>query len=126
MISKKNKIEEQITNCEPYIKSPRQKRAIETLIIQVSIAVKDIGELIGALNPCQIVMELRRQGFSDIILTRRYSVKDMDGRTCQPGEYYIPEALKFIAKETLKKYVAGKVSTPKATHQLQINVIKGE
>jgi hypothetical protein len=44
------------------IKGPRQQRALEVLL-EGSVTVKDIGPKIGALNPRQVIFELRRQGF---------------------------------------------------------------
>lgn len=83
------------------IKSPRQLRAVNTLLNCDAIAVKDIGPLIGALNPRQIIRELRDQGFDGIILTRRHTIIDQDGRACRPGLYYIPECKKTAVKEFL-------------------------
>lgn len=83
-----------------YIKSPRQKRAVAALLEQ-AIAVKDLGAIIGALNSRQVIAELRRQGFEGIIETRRFSVIDRDGKKCRPGEYFIPEASKPMAKKAL-------------------------
>lgn len=86
------------------IKGPRQRRAIEALLNQESISVREMESLIGALNPCQVIFELRKQGFRDLIKTRRYSVLDRDGNRCLPGEYYISSENKSIIKEALKEY----------------------
>ena len=84
---------------EFYIKNSRQRRALKALLQKTSIPVKDIGIEIGALNPRQIIMNLRHQGFCGFIRTRRFPVVDRDGKTCLPGEYYIPQELKpTIAK----------------------------
>lgn len=91
-----------------YIKNLRQKRAIATLLSVDSIAVKDIGPIIGAHNPRQTIMELRRQGFLGIIETRRYTILDRDGKICRPGEYLIPSQLKPIARKVLDEYTASK------------------
>lgn len=87
-----------------HIKSPRQTRALSELL-KGPIAVKDLGSKIGALNPRQIVFELRFQGFEGIIETRRFTVTDQDGKRCHPGEYYIPEHLKGCAEKALREYV---------------------
>jgi hypothetical protein len=88
------------------IKDQRQKRAIEALLKNSSISVLKMGFAIGALNPRQVVMELRRLGFSDIILTRFKRVIDRDGKICRVGEYFIPDELKPLAEESLRKYAA--------------------
>lgn len=84
------------------IKGPRQKRAIEALLKHPKIPVKDLGPVIGALNPRQIIMLLRRQGFKNIILTERITVIDRDRRKCSPGVYYIPDRLKPVARAALE------------------------
>ena len=84
------------------IKSPRQQRALLALL-EKPISIKDLGPLIGALNPRQIIFELRNQGFAEIILTRRFSVIDQDGKPCLPGEYYIPEQFKPTIEQALKE-----------------------
>jgi len=85
------------------IKSPRQHRAIAVLL-EKAVSVKDLGPKIGALNPRQIIFELRRQGFEGLILTRRSTVIDQDGRRCRPGEYYIPQDAKPIVEKALTGY----------------------
>ncbi len=87
------------------IKGPRQQRALKVLL-EECVAVKDIGEKIGALNPRQVISELRRQGFEDVILTRWFNVIDRDGRRCRPGEYYIPESFKQMVDDALKNKIA--------------------
>lgn len=88
----------------PFIRTPRQERAIEALLANREITVKQLGSIIGALNPPQIIMELRRQGFEKIIQTRRFNLPDRDGLLCYPGAYFIPDELKSIAKQALEKY----------------------
>lgn len=87
------------------IKSPRQERAVLALL-EKPVTVKDLGPTIGALNPRQVIFELRQQGFKDIILTRRFSVIDQDGKRCHPGEYYIPEQFKPMVGQVLKDSIA--------------------
>lgn len=84
------------------IKGARQLRAIEALV-ENDILVQDLGSIIGALNPRQTIMELRKQGFYGIIKTRRFREKDRDKKTCWPGEYYIPKEYKPVVEEILKK-----------------------
>jgi len=98
----------------PYISTPRQKRAIEALQENQMINVKDLGALIGACNPAQVIRELRLQGFSEIIQTHRMVMKDRDGKICYPGVYYIPDALKAQASKALKKYATSTGTTVKA------------
>jgi hypothetical protein len=86
----------------PYIKTPRQRRALEALL-KGPISVRDLGPTIGALNPRQIISELRKQGFEIIIKTRFFEVIDRYGEICHPGEYYIPDELKPIVIDTLKE-----------------------
>lgn len=85
-----------------FIKSPRQKRAI-LAILEKAISVKDLGVKIGALNPRQIIFELRHQGFQGIVLTRRFTVIDQDGKRCRPGEYFICQEFKPILEAALKE-----------------------
>lgn len=87
------------------IKGPRQLRAIEVLLTG-PVIVKNMGELIGALNPRQVIFELRNQKFEGIILTRRFDIIDQDGKGCRPGEYYIPEELKPMVEQVLKESIA--------------------
>lgn len=84
-----------------WLKTSRQKRALRALL-EGAVAVKDIGQKIGALNARQVIFELRKQGFKDIIQTRRFTVIDQDGRLCRPGEYYIPEHLKLFVRIALE------------------------
>ncbi len=84
------------------IKGPRQRRAIEVLL-NGPVTVKNIGELIGALNPRQVIFELRNQGFENIILTRRFDIIDQDDKQCRPGEYYIPKELKPTVEQALNE-----------------------
>lgn len=87
-----------------YIRGPRQQRAIAALLANV-ISVKDLGPLIGALNPRQVISELRGQGFEGIIKTRRFTIIDQDGRRCRPGEYYIPQDVKPMVEKVLREYI---------------------
>ena len=96
------------------IKNERQKRVVLALLEKKSVQVKDLGHMVGALNPRQSVLELRRQGFEKLILTRRFVVWDRDGKKCLPGEYYMPNELKPLAREALKRYTALKPRTCKA------------
>lgn len=84
------------------VKTLRQRRALEVLLLG-PVSVRGLGPIIGAYNPCQIVFELRNQGFRDIIMTKRLSVIDRDGRRCRPGEYYIPQEMKSLVVEVLTK-----------------------
>ncbi len=85
-----------------YVKSPRQKRALQ-ILLEGAISVKDLRVKIGALNPGQIIFELRRQGFHGIIKTRWFNILDQDGRLCRPGEYFIPTEFKSIVETALKE-----------------------
>ena len=85
------------------IKGPRQERAIAALL-DGPVIVKDMAPRAGALNPRQIISELRRQGFEGIIITRRFTIIDQDGRRCRPGEYYIPQDAKPMAEKALTEY----------------------
>ena len=90
----------------PYVKSPRQRRAVQALLDSDSMVPKDMSARIGALNAAEIIRQLRQQGFHNIIFTRRFEVEDRDGHVCRPGEYYIPAQLKSLAEEALKKSTA--------------------
>lgn len=87
------------------IKGPRQQRALEVLL-EGCVTVKEIGAKIGALNPRQVIFELRCQGFEGVILTRWFNVIDRDGRRCRPGEYYIPDSFKQMVEDALKSKIA--------------------
>ncbi len=89
----------------PWIKGPRQFRALETLLSRDAISVKELGPLIGARNPAQIIFELRKQGFQEIILMERFHVTDRDGAPCFPGRYSIPKELKPLAEEAFHRYL---------------------
>lgn len=84
------------------IKTARQKRAILALL-EKSISVKDLGPIIGALNPRQTISELRQQGFRGIIKTKRFTIIDQDGKKCRPGEYFVPQEFKPILERVLKE-----------------------
>jgi hypothetical protein len=66
-----------------------------------------MGPLIGALNPWQIVMELRRQGFAGVIVTTYEEVVDRDGKRCRRGLYAIAPEHKPLVEEVLKKEATG-------------------
>lgn len=85
------------------IKGPRQRRVIVALL-EGPVSVKDLGPKIGALNPRQIVHELRLQGFNGIIHTRRYTIIDQDGKRCRPGEYYINNDDRLSVMEALMQH----------------------
>lgn len=85
------------------IKSQRQRRAIIVLLDRDNIEVKDLGTLIGALNPRQIIFELRQQGFGEVIKTKFFGRIDQDDKHCRPGKYFIPSECKSIIQEFLKK-----------------------
>lgn len=87
------------------IKNPRQKRAVEALL-EGPICVKDIGPIIGALNPRQVIFELRQQGFDGVILTHKFAVIDQDGKLCRPGKYCIPTEARSIVEQVLREHVA--------------------
>jgi len=81
--------------------NPREKRFLKYLIENDKIMVKDLRELIGALNPAQIASALREQGWK--INTGYIKVKDRDGKTCRPGYYWMPDSERIIANKFLKK-----------------------
>jgi hypothetical protein len=87
------------------IKGPRQRRAVAVLL-EGPVTVKDMGPKIGALNPRQVIFELRQQCFKGIIITRRFSVIDQDGKRCRPGKYDIPAQFKPMVEQALKESLA--------------------
>lgn len=101
---------------ETSIRGPRQRRAVEALLTRESIPVSQIGKYIGGNNPRQTIMELRRQGFENIILTRRNKLLDRDGKICWPGEYLIPEEMKPAVRESLNKHVVLGCNAKKGVH----------
>lgn len=86
-----------------YLKTLRQRRVLNALLEKESIEVRDLGCIVGALNPRQVISELRRQGFEGIIQTQLFVVIDRDGNLCRPGKYFIPPEYKPIILEFLKK-----------------------
>lgn len=87
------------------IKSPRQLRAIEALRHNKNgIACKDLGKIIGALNPAQTIMELREKGFSIIILTEFLEVLDRDGKVCRPGKYRLLDGFETEIQQAIDEY----------------------
>lgn len=101
---------------EALIRGPRQRRAVEVLLAREFIPVSEIGKHIGGNNPRQTIMELRRQGFDSIILTRRNKLLDRDGKICWPGEYFIPCEMKPTVREILKKHVVHICNDKKRAH----------
>lgn len=102
------------------INSPRQKRAIIALLEKDSIEVKDLGALIGALNPRQVIFELRQQGFGQIIKTHLFGKIDRDGKHCHPGRYCIAPELKPIVLEFIKR--DGLAAVPQKTKLRDVNL----
>lgn len=97
----------------PPIRGPRQLRLLLALL-KHPVSVRDLRIIVGALNPAEVVSQLRKHGWRGIIQTRHFAVKDRDGNLCHPGEYFIPEELKPLAEKAVQKYLD--------THQLS----KGE
>ena len=90
---------EHIKETLAYIKNNRQERALDALLRNEAVTRKDLNAIAGALNAPETISQLRKQGFRGIILTRRFMVKDRDGKNCNPGEYYIEPAMKpFVAR----------------------------
>jgi hypothetical protein len=109
-----------------FIKTPRQARLVEALLNNHEVGVKDISSAIGSLNPPDVVMQLRRQGFGDIIKTRRFEVKDRDGKLCKPGLYYVDPGDRGKLEEALEKYAAQPdQGTKAACHTDNINIPRG-
>lgn len=65
--------------------SPREKRLLKELSLHERVSVRDLRSTIGALNPCQIALQLRRKGWK--IDTGYMTVVDRDGKECRPGYY---------------------------------------
>ena len=107
------------------IKNSRQERALKVLLEKDSIQVKDMGPIIGSLNPRQTISELRQQGFHDVIVTRRFKVRDRDGKNCRPGEYCIPQEKKPIARQALDEYAASTSPNVSAADKNEQNLIEG-
>jgi hypothetical protein len=86
-----------------YIRGSRQKRAVVALLENTSVGVKKLGLIIGACNRAQTISELRKQGFGDMIGTRRLCVTDRDGKICRPGEYFIPAEFRAVIERVLEE-----------------------
>lgn len=112
---------------KPKIKNAKQKRAINELLKGMPIPVKDIGPLIGALNPRQCIMELRRQGFYGIIITERYNSINEYGEKTRPGEYHLAPGFQNIVEEAIRIYDAKAVATAEAKlAKLKLNNNNGD
>lgn len=98
------------------IKTPRQMRAINALLEKESIEIKELGILAGALNPGQVIFELRAQGFQEIILTQFFERFDRDGKLCRVGRYVIPEIYKNLIREVLERGGFGTASQKTRPH----------
>lgn len=66
--------------------TPREVRLLNQLVINEKVFVKDLRARIGALNPPQIALQVRRKGWG--VKTGRITVFDRDGNLCHPGYYY--------------------------------------
>lgn len=103
-----------------FIKTIKQRKALEELLKQAAIPVKDLGPLIGALNVRQVIRDLRLQGFQDIILTRRFLHIDQYGKRSWPGEYFLPAECSSLVEEILKKHTATASENSMAAEQLVV------
>ena len=101
------------------IRTPRQRRALIALLEKESIEVKELGILAGALNPCQVVSELREHGFEEIIKTEFFERFDRDGKRCRLGRYFIPLEYKLIVQEFLRR--DGLATVPQKTKLYSVN-----
>ncbi len=108
------------------IKEPRQKRALKALLTHNAVSVKDMGIIAGALNPRQIISELRgKYGLRDAIKTRRVKVIDRDGKTCRPGEYFVLQEDKALLEDLLKEATPSSKSDEMAKVPLNTNIMDG-
>jgi hypothetical protein len=89
---------------------PRQKRLIELLIDRDRVFVRDLRNLIGAENPAQITMTLRRKGWN--IKTDFIQVFDRDGNPCRAGYYWMETDEQKKAIEFLNKNEGAATSAP--------------
>ncbi len=105
------------------ITAPRQRRALKALLRQSEgISCKDLGPLIGALNPRQSIMQLWRLGFKDAIVTESFIVLDQDGKSCRPGRYRIlPEHREWVQR-VLNENVKGSGTTELMTDDFDVDL----
>ena len=108
----------------PYIRGPRQQRAIVALLCNESVRIQDMERIIGALNPRDVIMQLRRQGFVGI-RTRRFTTLDRDAAICYPGEYYIQPEDKEYYKLILQLYlIDGEINLTKKNAALTAGTVQ--
>ena len=93
--------------------NPREKRLLEVLVNCDHIEVRDLRELIGALNPAQLVFQLRKDGWA--IQTGWLTVHDRDGELRHPGFYFLEPEERCRAIEFLERAGGAGVSAPQTS-----------
>lgn len=81
--------------------NPRDRRLLKCLVEMDRVFVRDLRALIGALNPAQNALSLRKAGWN--IKTEKASMRDRDGKLCYPGFYWIGPGEKAKALEFLQR-----------------------
>ncbi len=86
------------------IQTKRQQRALEALLAHPEgLLCKDLGSIIDALNPWQVIFGLREGGFRDMIVTKRQEVHNQDGNKSQIGRYILLSEYREVAERALNK-----------------------
>ena len=97
--------------------SPRNKRLLQCLVDKERVFVRDLRSLIGALNPAQNALSLRKSGWN--IQTDYIAVRDRDGKVCRPGYYWMETSERERAYEFLKVAERAGGAAPSACDDLK-------
>jgi hypothetical protein len=87
------------TESIPAIKTPRQHRALTALVKFDSVSTKDMRDIVGCLNPAEVMAQLKRNGWKwgcELV-----EVIDRDGHACRPGLYKLSTEHRRLAAEIL-------------------------
>lgn len=92
--------------------TPREMRLLKCLASSDKVFVRELRSLIGALNPAQNAMSLRKQGWR--IHTGYVVVHDRDDVPCRPGFYWMEASEQARAQEFLEKTDRAAATAPTA------------
>lgn len=99
--------------------SPRNRRLLLCLVERERVFVRELRSLIGALNPAQNALSLRRGGWN--IQTDYTTVRDRDGKVCRPGYYWLETSERERACQFLKKAERAGGAAPSAGDDIKLS-----